>query len=67
MPSANITYTFDLEADGIDTEMTYSQGSVEDLQDWLWFISEATRAAGFTYVDRVIAVKDDGSEVSSGF
>ena len=54
LESANlvgIKKTIEFEADG--------------LQEVLQGMSEALRAAGFTYINALIAVKEDGTEVSS--
>jgi len=67
MAKCKLTYTHDLEYDGVDIEVTYTQSNVDDVQGMVNFFSEAIRAAGYTYVANIIAVKDDLSEVNSTF
>lgn len=42
---------------------SYSYNNIDDLYTWMWFLSEATRKAGFTYVDAVGVQKDDKTQM----
>ena len=49
------------------TTTTYSRGDVEYLWDLLHFYSEATRKAGYDYVEAIGALKDDNTQMWSTF
>lgn len=49
------------------TTTTYSRDDIDHIQDWLWFLSEASRKAGFSYVEAVGALYNDETEIWSTF
>ena len=53
-----------LVEDGINEEAYYSS-HVNDLQDVAYFLSEALRRMGYTYVEDVSIKKSDGTYVRS--
>lgn len=51
--------------EGINNEVTICQNDIEYLGDFAEVILQFTRAIGYTYVNKVIFVKDDKEEVST--
>jgi hypothetical protein len=54
------------EADGEDVEVSVTRGDVEAVEDALYAFSQFMRAAGYTYIDSVGAMSDDGETWWSG-
>jgi hypothetical protein len=48
--------------DGQDTEVSLTVGEVATVEDALYAYSQFLRAVGFTYIDQVGAMTDDGQE-----
>ena len=51
--------------EGINNEVTICQNDIEYLGDFAEVILQFTRAIGYTYVNKVIFVKDNKEEVST--
>lgn len=51
--------------EGINNEVTVCQNDIEYLGDFAEVILQFTRAIGYTYVNKVIFVKDNKEEVST--
>ena len=51
--------------EGINNEVTICQNDIECLGDFAEVILQFTRAIGYTYVNKVIFVKDNKEEVST--
>ena len=62
-----VIYEQDLNEDGVDCLVTYSQGGVECLRDLAWVFAEAARAGGYTYVDTVKVTTEHGHEFESPY
>lgn len=62
-----VTFESDINEDGVDSVVSYSQSGVEDLSSLAWVLSEATRAGGFTYVATVKITTDRGHEFESPY
>ena len=59
----SITFTADSEEDGFDGSTTVVRGNIDDLYGLGRAFADATRAAGYTYVDDIAFEKDDGTMV----
>lgn len=62
-----IIFENDSEEDGFDGRTTVERYGVEDLYTLAHVYAEATRGAGFTYVEAVAFEKDDGKMVFGDF
>ena len=62
-----IVFESDINEDGVDSVVAYSQSGVEDLSSLAWVMAEATRAGGFTYVATVKYTTDNGNEFESPY
>lgn len=51
--------------EGINNEVTVCQNDIEYLGDFAEVILQFTRAIGYTYVNKVVFVKDNKEEVST--
>lgn len=60
-----ITFQSESKEDGFTGKTSIEREDVETLNDLAWLYSEATQAAGFTYVKSVAFEKDDGEMVWS--
>jgi len=60
-----IKFTSESEDDGFEGSTTVVRGNIVDLYGLGQAYADATRAAGFTYVNNVGFEKDDGSMVFS--
>lgn len=60
-----VTFEHTMNEDGVDTKTTYQHSDVTDVQDLAWVFAEAARAGGFTYIEQVALVKDNGDETWS--
>ena len=60
-----VTFEHTINEDGVDTKTTYEHQDVTDVQDLSWVFAEAARAGGFTYIEQVALVKENGDEVWS--
>lgn len=63
----SIDFYMDKDEDGVDGSVNLTRDSVDDLYNLLSLLSDATRAAGYTYVNSLGAEKDDGTVVWSDF
>lgn len=61
-----ITFESDCEDDGFNGSTTIVRGDIDTLYDLGDAYVDATRAAGFNYVENVAFEKDDGQMVFSG-
>ena len=62
-----VTFESDVNEDGVDSVVSYSQSGVEDLSTLAWVLAEATRAGGFNYVATVKITTDSGNEFESPY
>ena len=62
-----VTFESDINEDGVDSVVIYSQSGVEDLSNLAWVLAEATRAGGFNYVATVKITTDSGNEFESPY
>jgi hypothetical protein len=53
--------------DGEDIEATITRGDVETVEDALYAFGQFMRAAGFTYIEQVGAISEDGKEYWGDF
>jgi hypothetical protein len=60
-----VTFEHNMNEDGVDTKTTYEHQYVTDVQDLAWVFAESARAGGFTYIEQVALVKENGDEVWS--
>jgi len=58
-----VTFENDSEEDGFDGKTSVERYNVDDLYSLAYVFGEATRSAGFTYVEAVAFEKDDGKMV----
>lgn len=68
MAKIQLTYTED-DADGLPygQEVTITRDDVEDMYDVLAFLSDAVRASGYGFVDRMAYATNKGETVWSKF
>ena len=58
-----VTFENDSEEDGFDGKTSVERYNVDDLYSLAYVFGEATRSAGFTYVEAVAFEKDYGKMV----
>lgn len=62
-----IAFETDINEDGVDQTVTLERDGVEFVTDLLDFYTDAAKAAGFTYVDRVGYATDKGEQTWGRF
>lgn len=62
-----ITFENDSEEDGFEGKTSIERYGIDDLYALAHVYAEATRSAGFTYVEAVAFEKDDGKIVFGDF
>lgn len=65
MTTVTVICTADTDRElGYESDRMFQQTEIETLDQLAYFLAEVTRGMGFSYVDTISMIKDDGSEVT---